>query len=135
MAQLVPYLSFTGTCREAMTFYQSCLGGDLSIMTYGDSPMADQVPAEHRDNVLHAMLSAAGITLMASDLMPGDTVAQGGSVTLALTSGDKAEIRAYFDKLSAGGTVTMPLDEAFFGLYGEMTDRFGMRWLFQAGQG
>lgn len=135
MVQLVPYLSFTGTCREAMTFYQSCLGGDLNIMTYGDSPMADQVPAEHRNHVLHAMLSSAGITLMASDLMPGDTVQQGGSVTLALTSGDKEEIRVYFAKLSAGGNVTMPLDEAFFGLYGEATDRFGMRWLFQAGQG
>ena len=135
MAQLVPYLSFTGTCREAMTFYQSCLGGELNIMTYGDSPMADQVPAEHRNNVLHAMLSSAGITLMASDLMPGDTVQQGGSVTLTLTSGDKDEIRSYFEKFSAGGHVDMPLDEAFFGLYGEVTDRFGMRWLFQAGQG
>ncbi|HEX5501322.1 MAG TPA: VOC family protein [Thermomicrobiales bacterium] len=135
MAQLVPYLSFTGTCREAMTFYQQCLGGELSITTYGDSPMADQVPAEHRDNVLHAVLLSAEILLMASDLMPGDTVTQGGSVTLALSSGDKEEIRAYFAKLSAGGTVTMPLDEAFFGLYGEATDRFGMRWLFQAGQG
>ena len=135
MAQLNPYLLFTGQCREAMTFYQSCLGGELSIMTYGDSPMGDQVSAENRNNVLHSMLVADGLTIMASDQMPGTIVPQGGPVTLALTSGDKDEIRAYFAKLSAGGTITMPLDEAFFGLFGEMTDRFGMNWLFQAGQG
>jgi PhnB protein len=134
MAQLNPYLLFTGKCREAMTFYQECLGGELSIMTFGESPMADQVPAEHRDNVLHAMLAAEGITLMAADLMPGVTAPEGGRVTLCLNSRDKHEIRAYFDKLSAGGNVTMPLDEAFFGLFGEMTDRFGMNWMFQAGQ-
>jgi PhnB protein len=135
MTQLVPYLNFAGTCREAMTFYQRCLGGELSIMTWGDSPMADQVPAEQRNHVLHAMLSAPGITLMASDGMPGATAGQDGPVKLALTSENKEEIRGCFEKLSAGGAITMPLDEAFFGLYGEMTDRFGMRWMFQAGQG
>jgi PhnB protein len=132
VAQLSPYLRFTGNCREAMTFYQSCLGGELSIMTYGESPMAEQIPAELGDRVLHSMLSADGLILMGSDQMPGTTVQQGGPVTLALTSSDKEEVRAAFAKLSEGGTVTMPLDEAFFGLYGEMVDRFGLNWMFQA---
>ena len=135
MVQLAPYLNFAGTCREAMAFYQECLGGELSVQTYGESPMADQVPAEMRNNVLHSMLVAGGITLMASDVMPGSTAPQGGPVTLALTSGDKDEIRALFGKFSAGGTVGHPLEETFFGLYGDAVDRFGISWAFQAGQG
>ena len=135
MAQLVPYLAFDGNAREAMTFYQECLGGELSIRTFGESPMAEQVPGEHRNRILHAMLAAPGLTLMASDTMPGDSVPLGGPVTLALTSGDKEEIRGLFAKFADNGTIGMPLDEAFFGLYGDLTDRFGIKWLFQAGQG
>ena len=134
MAQLVPYLNFAGNCREAMAFYQRCLGGKLTSMTFGESPMAGQVPADHHNHILHSMLAADNITLMASDLMPGATMPQDGPVTLALTSRDKDEIRALFNTFAAGGNVTMPLDEAFFGLYGEVTDQFGIRWLFQAGQ-
>ena len=135
MVNLHPYLLFTGNCREAMTFYQRCLGGELSIMSYGESPGGADMPAETRDNVLHAMLSGSGVTLMGSDQPSDIAVAQGGPVTLALASADRDEIRAAFDQLADGGTVTQPLMEAFFGLFGMLTDRFGFNWMFQAGQG
>lgn len=134
MANLHPYLFFPGNCREAMTFYQSCLGGDLNVMAFGDAPGGDQMPAASRDSVMHAMLAAGGVVLMASDQTDGP-VPQGGPVTLALVSADREEVRAAFDKLAAGGQVTQPLEEAFFGLYGALTDRFGINWMFQAGQG
>jgi PhnB protein len=133
MARLNAYLTFDGTCREAMGFYQACLGGEVWMQTFGESPMAEAVPADHRDRVLHAMLSSDGLVLMASDLMPGQTVGRSGPITLCLNSEDRAEITGYFHKLADGATITQPLDEMFFGLYGALTDKYGIEWLFQAG--
>jgi PhnB protein len=136
VVQLAPYLNFNGNCREAMTFYQDCLGGDLSVMTFGEAPMSEQMPEEARNNVMHSQLAAGAITVMAADTMPGMAASQGGGpVTLALVSDDRDEIRGYYDKLSAGGTITQPLEEAFFGMYGALNDQFGISWMFQAGQG
>src|SRR5690349_13349663 len=67
MAQLNPYIFFSGNCRDAMTFYQSCLGGELNIQTVGESPAAAQMPAEAHNGVIHSMLQGGGVTIMASD--------------------------------------------------------------------
>lgn len=134
MANMIPYLHFNGTCREAMGFYQRCLGGDLVMQSFGEVPGGDQMPAEARDNIMHAMLTSGAVTLFGADSMHGSDVAPHGPVSLALTSEDKGEIRGYFEKLSEGGTIAQPLEEAFFGLYGEIVDRFGVRWMFQGGQ-
>ena len=135
MARLNPYLQFDGTCREAMSFYRDCLGGELSIQTFGEAPMGEGTPDELRDRVLHAMLAGGGLVLMASDTMGDQAPSQGGPVTLCLNSPDRAEIEAYYDKLAVGATVTQPLGEAFFGLYGALTDQYGIAWVFQAGTG
>ncbi len=75
MAQLNPYISFTGNCREAMEFYHACLGGELSIMTFGESPMKDQMPAHMHNTLMHSRLKNGGIELMASDMMsPGELI-------------------------------------------------------------
>lgn len=133
MARLNPYLQFNGNCREALGFYRDCLGGELVIQTFGESPLAEGLPAELHDRILHAMLTGGGMVLMASDGMGEQRPGQGGPVTLCLNSGDKDEIKAYYAKLAVGATVTQPLDEAFFGLYGALTDRYGIDWMFQAG--
>jgi PhnB protein len=135
MAQLNPYLEFGGNCREAMTFYRDCLGGELNIQTFGESPMGQDTPAEKRDQVIHSMLTSGGIVLMASDSMGDSAPSQGGPVTLALSSEDREEIKAYFAKFAVSATVTQPLTEEFFGMFGSLTDRFGINWLFQAGTG
>lgn len=131
MAQLNPYLTFNGNCREAMEFYKACLGGELSIMTFGDSPMASQMP-DKKDNVMHSMLKKDGMVLMASDMiMPGELI-QGNTVTLCINGGSAEELKTFFTKLSEGGTVGHELKEEFFGTYGDLTDKFGINWMFQA---
>jgi PhnB protein len=74
MAQLNPYIFFAGNCRDAMTFYQECLGGELLIQTVGESPMASQMPPEAHNGVLHAALQGGGMTIMASDNVDGSAV-------------------------------------------------------------
>ncbi len=135
MARLNPYLQFDGTCREAMGFYRDCLGGELSLQTFGEAPMGEGTPDELRDRVLHSMLAGGGMVLMASDGMGGQTPGQGGPVTLCLNSENREEITAYQAKLAVGATVTQPLIETFFGLYGALTDKYGVNWMFQAGTG
>ena len=131
MAQLNPYITFNGNSREAMEFYKACLGGELSIMTVGDSPVASQMP-DKKDNVLHSTLKKDGMVLMASDkIMPGELI-QGNTITVCINGGTKEELQQFFAKLSEGGTVGQPLTESFFGTYGELKDKFGIDWMFQA---
>ena len=131
MAQLNPYITFNGNSREAMEFYKACLGGELSIMRVEDSPMASQMP-DKKDNVLHSTLKKDGMVLMASDMiMPGELI-QGNTITVCINGGTKEELQQFFAKLSEGGTVGQPLTESFFGTFGELKDKFGIDWMFQA---
>lgn len=132
MARLTPYLTFDGNCREAMGFYQACLGGELSVMRVADSPMKDQSPAEIQEMVMHSQLAAGDIVFMASDTLGRGEVVRGNGTTLCVIGRTKAEIQDLFAKLAEGGTVGQPLVEAFFGTFGELTDKFGVNWMFQA---
>jgi len=133
MARLNPYLQFNGTCREAMGFYRECLGGEREVQTFGESPMAEGMTAEMRDQVLHSALNSDTMVLMASDVMQGQKPTPGGAVALCLNSEDPEEIKALFAKFAVGATITQPLMEAFFGWYGALTDQYGIDWMFQAG--
>lgn len=131
MIQLTPYLSFEGKCAEAMAFYHSCLGGDLDIQKVGDSPMAAEMP-DKKDWVMHSTLKAHGIVLMASDMMMGGHAQPGNTVTLTVSGGTKDEIEALFTTLAEGGKVHHPFAPTFFGYYGDLTDKYGFNWGFQA---
>ena len=132
MAQLNPYIMFQGNCRQAMEFYQACLGGELNLQTVGESPSKDEMPPETHDHVLHSRLAAGEIVFMASDMMgPGEWVG-GNAVSLCISGSTKAEIEAAFAKLAEGGTVNQPLIDVFFGTFGSLTDKFGINWMFQA---
>jgi PhnB protein len=131
MTQLTPYLSFDGNCAEAMEFYKSCLGGELEINKVGDSPMKDKMP-DKKDWVMHSSLTSGALVLMASDLMMGGSVTRGNGVTLTINGATREELKEYFAKLSVGGKVGQPLQEAFFGMYGDLTDKYGVLWAFQA---
>lgn len=131
MTQLTSYLSFEGNCAEAMAFYQSCLGGELDIQKVGDSPMAKDMP-DKKDQVMHSMLKSGGIVLMASDLVMDGHVQRGNGVTLAINGGTPEELKEFFNKLAEGGKVTHALEETFFGFYGDLTDKYGVLWAFQA---
>jgi PhnB protein len=131
MAKLNPYVRIdNGKCREAMEFYKDCLGGRIEIMTMGESPMAKDMPAEKHGYIMHAELSnGQGITLYGSDAMR-DKVVTGDNVGLALDCASQEEIETIFAKLSKGGEVFMPLEEAFWGgVFGMVTDRYGVEWM------
>ena len=129
MAQLNPYVIFDGNCREAMSFYQDCLGGELSVQTVAESPMAAQTPPEMQDRILHSMLRNDHLVLMASDMFGQEGVVRGNDVQLCLVCTSKDEIETLFAKLAAEGKVGHPLNEEFFGTFGDLTDRFGVRWM------
>ena len=129
MIQLNVYLSFNGTCEEALNFYKDCLGGEIvSMQRFKDTP----VPAgdAQKDWVMHAEFRAGDIYFMASDVMPDQPVTSGNAVSLSLNVSDLAQQEDIFKKLSKGGHVLMPLQETFWGAkFGMLADRFGNRWL------
>jgi len=133
MAQLNAYLIFNGTAKKAMKFYQKIFGGDLSFMTYGESPMGASMPPEVKKQIMHSDLSSGKIKLMASDMAGEAMLEQGNNVFLCLVCESKDEIKTLFTKLSRGGKVLHPLKEEFFGTYGDLTDKFGTNWMFQYG--
>ncbi len=129
-SKLNPYLSFQNNARAAMEFYKSVFGGKLTISTFADFGMAQDPSTEAL--VMHSMLEADnGITFMGSDTPPGMPYNPGASVTMALNGDDVAELTGYFEKLSAGGKVNMPLAKAPWGdHFGQVTDKFGLSWMF-----
>jgi PhnB protein len=127
-SKLNPYLSFQDTARDAMEFYQSVFGGQLFISTFGE--MGDPEAAE-ADLVMHSSLETpSGYTLFASDTPPGMEFAPGSQITVSLSGDDADELRGYWEKLAADGTVTMPLERQMWGDdFGTVTDRFGIDWM------
>jgi len=128
--KLNAHVVFDGGCREALELYERCLGGKiLTMLTYGDSPMAEQVPTEWRSKILHATLTIDGnIVLFGADAMPHQYQAPRG-FHLVLGVQDPAEAQRIFAALSESGTVQMPLQKTFWAvLFGMLTDRFGVSW-------
>src|SRR4051794_27244265 len=131
-SRLNPYLSFHGNAREAMEFYQSVFGGDLAVNTFSEYGGAPEGFPE--DGVMHAMLTTdAGFVIMASD---GDEEPPGkSSITMSL-SGTDDDLRGYWEKLSDGGKVTMPLEKQMWGdEFGMCVDRYGVPWMVDIGTG
>ena len=129
MARINPYLNFNDNCREAMNFYKDCLGGELTITTVGESPMAAQMPPAMKDSILHSSLTIGDNMIMGSDmrrkqLTDGDTV----TICINCTSGD--EQNKFYKNLSAGGAINEPLGEMPGGAkIGVLTDKFSKRWM------
>jgi PhnB protein len=135
MAHLTPYLLFDGTCQQAMEFYKSCFGGELRIMKVKDSPAKERMPAAQHDKVINAQLRSERVDISASDwLRPDRTSVRGNTVCLYLSGGTLPELKALFEKLAQGAEVTDPLKEMFFGIYGALNDKFGVRWMFQTNE-
>lgn len=130
MAQINSYLIFNGYCREAMTFYKECFGGELTLQTVGESPLSAKMPKKMKDCIVHAMLIKDTLVLMASDLVSDNGLVKGNNVSLCLNCSSEDEIKNYYAKLSAGGTANHPLESNFWGgLFGDLTDKFGNHWM------
>jgi uncharacterized protein YndB with AHSA1/START domain/uncharacterized glyoxalase superfamily protein PhnB len=132
MLKLSPYIRFNGNCREAMEFYKECLGGTLTLMTVKESPMAVQMPEESRNKVMHAMLETNGMVILASDMFGLGDYLIGNNVSISITGTGEEEMRKYFAKLSVDASAVHPIENTFFGVYGDFTDKFGIRWMFQS---
>jgi PhnB protein len=133
MMTLTPYLLFDGSCRDAMQFYKSVFGGELSSTKVKDSPAKDHMPAFQQEKTINARLRSNSIEISASDwLMPNRIPVRGNTVCLYLSGGSFEDLKSLFEKLSDGADITDPLKEMFFGAYGALNDKFGVRWMFQS---
>ena len=128
MSLPIPYLAFRDQAREAMEFYRTVFGGDLQATTFAQAGY----PTGDADLVMHARLGGNGVELMASDTPEGMPFHGGSQIGLSLVgpSSDEPRLRGWFEALSDGGTVELPLELQSWGdLYGDVTDRYGIRWL------
>lgn len=131
MPQPIPYLAFDGNCADAMRFYAKALDGKLDLMTFGQSPMADQLPKDAGNRIMHARLSLTGNgSLYAGDCPPHMPYQGIQGVSIALSYDTVAEAERVFDTLADGGKVTMPFGATFWAKgFGMLTDKFGCPWL------
>jgi PhnB protein len=126
-AVLNPYLNFRGTAREAMEFYRSVFGGELTVSTFAEYQLAED-PSEN-DNVMHSQLETdAGFTLMGSDVPASRDISPNGSISLS--GDDEPLLRGYWDKLADGAQIVEPLEKAPWGdSFGMLVDKNGVFWL------
>jgi PhnB protein len=128
--QINSYLTFNGNCREAMTFYQKCLGGKLFFQTVGESPMSDKMPKKMKNCILHSTLTNGLLLLMGSDMVGENGLLKGNAVSLILNCASEKEIRICYKKLSQGGEQTHPLENTFWdAIFGGLTDKYGNNWM------
>jgi len=129
MKELITYLNFNGNCRDAMKFYERCLGGDLHMMPFSEVP--GNHPPEAKDRIMHARLTNGSAMLMASDTMPGMPFQQGSNFAICVNCQSQEELEKFFTAVGDKGKVTMPLQDTFWGArFGMLTDQFGINWMF-----
>jgi len=134
MPQLSAYLTFDGTCADAMLFYERVLGGKLEVlMTNAESPVAAEIPAGSAGRIAHARLVLDGGVVMASDSMVGQPYRGMHGFSLSLVYPTVADAQRVFDALAKGGKVPMPLQKTFWAeAFGMLIDRFGTPWMINA---
>jgi PhnB protein len=132
MTSVNPYLNFNGECREAMSFYKDCLGGELNMQTIAESPMAEQCGAGVGHHIMHAMLQNGGLVVMGSDMQLPDGYAKGTNISLNVNCETEDALKQYFGKLSQGGKVVMEPERMFWGgTFACLTDKYGIKWQFK----
>jgi len=135
MLYCTPLLLFDGNCAEAMTFYQKCLGGQLTLTKLADTPMKAQIPPEKHNRMINAHLVSGAIEISAADWMasPAFEPIQGNMFSIFVIGGAYDELKAVFDKLAeeASKEWFQELHDMPFGTYGQFFDRFGVQWIFK----
>jgi PhnB protein len=130
MTVIHPYLTFTGNCREAMTFYKDCLGGKLTLQSIGKSPLSEKMPPRMKASILHATLVKDSLVLMGTDIVPPAGRITGNAISLSLHCSSKKEIMKCYEKLSAGGHPIQAIEPTYWGaLFGDLIDKYGNHWL------
>ena len=129
--QITPDLSFRGDCEAAFTFYERCLGGQLgTLFRYAGSPMADRVPSDWSDKVMHGSVTLPGLELNGADVAPDSVYEEPKGFSLSIQIKDVAEAERVFRELAANGTIVMPLEKTFWAeRFGMVVDLFGIPWV------
>lgn len=123
---LTPYLYFDGNCTKAMNFYQGIFGGNIEIMTFGE--VDNDCPSAMKDSVMHASLMGGEVEFFGCD-NPVPRPLGTGKICLTLHGSDEEKLRQFFDALSIGGEITMPLEKQVWGdIYGSMKDKYDVNW-------
>jgi PhnB protein len=132
-SRLNPYLNFNGNARQALQFYQSVFGGELNVNTFADFGAKDSPDA---DRIMHGQLETdAGYTIMAADFTSDMEYHPMAGCSVSLSGDDADVLRGYWDKLSASGTTTMPMQKQVWGdEFGMCVDGFGVPWLVNISQ-
>ncbi len=135
MLQLNPHLTFNGQCEEAFKFYEKCLGGKIvMMMTYGESPIAEQTPPHCRKKIIHATFALGDHVLTGGDAPP-ERYQKPQGLSVLLHVGASAEADRIFKTLAEKGTVQMPVQETFWALrFGMLVDQFGVPWMINCGK-
>ena len=128
--QLNAYVTFSGVAEEALNFYRGALGGEIELMRFEGSPMEKSVPADWKNKIMHGRLNSPAGVLMASDATPEWMSNPGDNFSLSVSLGDENAGEKIFNKLAAGGQVTMPFEKTFWASkFGMVVDKFGIRWI------
>lgn len=135
LIRCVPFLLFDGNCAEAMTFYHTCLGGNLILTKLSDTPMRDQFPLEKHSRLINAQLKSGDIEISAADWMasPSFNPKQGNTYAIFVIGHQYNELKNVFDKLAIGADNErfQELHELPFGMYGQFYDKYGVQWIFK----
>jgi len=137
MLHCTPFLLFNGNCAEAMTFYKDCFGGELILTKLGDTPMKAQFPTEKHGRIINAQLKSGAIDISATDWMASPTLEpkQGNTFSIYLVGTTPDELKTVFDTLAGGADkdkrTFIELREMPFGTYGQLTDKYGVAWIFK----
>jgi PhnB protein len=127
------YLTFNGCCREAMTWYRDCLGGELFLQEVGAFQSGHGLPDQMKPVILHAMLIRGPLLLFGSDLTDSDKLVRGDSVSLMLECNNELEFRECYSRLAEGGSISYPPQHSVWGgLTGNVTDRYGNHWVLHS---
>jgi PhnB protein len=131
-SRLNPYISFADNARQAMEFYMEVFGGTLTVSTFGEYGME----GAESDKIMHSQLeSDGGFTLMCADTPSGMQRTEGNNITVSLSGDDSEELHGYWDKLSDGGTISVPMEKQMWGdEFGQCIDKFGVGWLVNIAQ-
>lgn len=141
MATTNTYLNFNGNCEEAFTFYKSVFGGEFNyIGRFNEMPPQEgnQMPVEEGNKIMHVSLPIGTSILMGSDTGGewASSFIQGNNFSVSITADSKEEADRLFNGLAAGGNITMPLNETFWGDYfGMLVDQFGINWMMSFNKG
>lgn len=131
MSRIITYLTFSGNCREAMTFYNECLEGELCIQTIGESPMANKLPCEMKKYILQASITKEDIIILGTDMVSENGLIKGNSVSIFIYCNSENEMKRYYNKLSDGSRQITPPGRTIYGsLFAELTDKYENHWLF-----